>query len=1105
MKVTGIAGLDKLSAGMTVFGRESARSFAVSTAGAEKMRAGFSAAAAAAAAMRSASTSNGVAKSAALSGYELKNLSFQLNDAITQIATGSSVFQTVAAQGGQVYQVLQGANGGVSGALKDIGSRLMGMITPARLAAVGLVGVGALGAKAFLDYDAAIKQIQVGLLGVGRASGATVADIERISEATSKASDISVSAARDITTALAATGKIGVGNLPDVSKLARGWAALTDSDLPTAGKELAKIFSDPVSGVDTLANRLGVLDDATAQYVKTLAAQGRSQDAIRVMVQAVAPEIQRAAEQTSIWSRAWDAVSSAASQASAAVGKAISDQVAGSSKLQRLAELRADPAGRNQIYQTPGMQAARAQELAELEAWDKGQKAEQQARSESAAAAQRTRAAGEIVRAYDDIGEAIRKVEADREKLGAAIAGSLSSPNERIDGGVEKAIQSYAGLTARIEVLRRQYELGGAAAAAALRQADFDAKTAGLDGYAKSLAQINRQFGEMAEAAKEAGNVRALPTIERSRQAAQDAFAAENAKALSDLQKSSEASLRSTNALTLGERASAAAEEARVQAIQSGRDALYASVSAEQARARVLAEANREARDAVRSAQEAAELAGLPERQREQRQIELNRRRNEERFGPATGIAPSGQGVSIKDVGTGANGQALAQLKTSSGLGFTVAASYAQRFAGFVRDLEATGYKIRSIGGYANRANVNNPSKLSEHAFGRAIDINPDTNPNSLNFKTDLPSNIRELAAAYGLKWGGDFKRIKDTMHFEVAKTALASADKSGTPAGGPAPLPSSAGAADRIANADQQGIVNRDALRYKQEQQDLDAAAAANRILAQSYGASAQAIATMEAKQRLLNEAIRESGSLQQIPQERLQQIDTLAARQGQIAGMTDQLQRGQAAATQFTDSLADGLVNVAINGGKIQDVLKGILAQLASMALKQIFTGGGQGGGLFGNLFGGLFGGGGGGSGGGGLFGGLFGGAFADGGQVPGVGGPRSDNVIARLSPGEYVVNAAATARHGALIHAINMGRLPRFADGGLVGGPMPSMPTIPMATAKPGGRSAVLTNSPTINMTPANGVTPQQLAQVLEQNNKQFARNILPIVRDADRRFG
>lgn len=72
-----------------------------------------------------------------------------------------------------------------------------------------------------------------------------------------------------------------------------------------------------------------------------------------------------------------------------------------------------------------------------------------------------------------------------------------------------------------------------------------------------------------------------------------------------------------------------------------------------------------------------------------------------------------------------------------------------------------------------------------------------------------------------------------------------------------------------------------------------------------------------------------------------------------------------------------------------------------------------------------------------------------FASGGYVRGPGGPRSDSISARLSNGEFVVNANSTRRNLALLHAINDGGTPfqqakkaqlagdpGFAFGGIVG---------------------------------------------------------------------
>lgn len=70
------------------------------------------------------------------------------------------------------------------------------------------------------------------------------------------------------------------------------------------------------------------------------------------------------------------------------------------------------------------------------------------------------------------------------------------------------------------------------------------------------------------------------------------------------------------------------------------------------------------------------------------------------------------------------------------------------------------------------------------------------------------------------------------------------------------------------------------------------------------------------------------------------------------------------------------------------------------------------------------------------GGLVGGAAPVAKADGGYISGPGTATSDSIPARLSNGEFVVRASAVAKHRAVLEAINSDRIPRFADGGLVG---------------------------------------------------------------------
>lgn len=126
--------------------------------------------------------------------------------------------------------------------------------------------------------------------------------------------------------------------------------------------------------------------------------------------------------------------------------------------------------------------------------------------------------------------------------------------------------------------------------------------------------------------------------------------------------------------------------------------------------------------------------------------------------------------------GTTKTGIPLTQI-TTQGISAKVASEYANRFQGLFRDLEAAGYKIRSLGegGYSYR-NVAGTKNLSKHSFGEAIDINPRENPWSYSGRTDMPSNIREIAKRNGLTWGGDWNK-PDTMHFQVNKNIKMASD----------------------------------------------------------------------------------------------------------------------------------------------------------------------------------------------------------------------------------------------------------------------------------------------------------------------------------------
>jgi S-adenosylhomocysteine hydrolase len=74
---------------------------------------------------------------------------------------------------------------------------------------------------------------------------------------------------------------------------------------------------------------------------------------------------------------------------------------------------------------------------------------------------------------------------------------------------------------------------------------------------------------------------------------------------------------------------------------------------------------------------------------------------------------------------------------------------------------------------YAYREVRGSDIDLSNHSSGTAIDLNATKHPLGMSntFTKQQAITIRELCKKYGLRWGGDYAKRKDEMHFEVIET----------------------------------------------------------------------------------------------------------------------------------------------------------------------------------------------------------------------------------------------------------------------------------------------------------------------------------------------
>ncbi len=219
----------------------------------------------------------------------------------------------------------------------------------------------------------------------------------------------------------------------------------------------------------------------------------------------------------------------------------------------------------------------------------------------------------------------------------------------------------------------------------------------------------------------------------------------------------------------------------------------------------------------------------------------------------------------------------------------------------------------------------------------------------------------------------------------------------------------------------------------YEREVEALNRRTQALSLDIATFGQSAQAISKAKVEQQLLN-ALQKDGVT--VSDEQRAKISELAAgfteAEARLREMKD-AQQAFADLQNFIGQSLSGFFSDVVSGGKnAEDALMNLTKRLADAAFQAALLGQGplagilntkETGGLLGGLFTGLK----------GLLPSL---KFADGGYVSGPGSGRSDSIPARLSNGEFVVNADATRRNRALLERINSGRMLRFADGGIVG---------------------------------------------------------------------
>ncbi|WP_349295233.1 phage tail tip lysozyme (plasmid) [Thioclava sp. 'Guangxiensis'] len=438
-----------------------------------------------------------------LQAHEARNLTYQLNDVFQTLLLGMPPQQVLLQQGPQITQIY----GGVGNTFRALTRAMTPMRIGMGLAAGSVLTLG----LAYNSYLKSTKEVETASRGVGLAMTGSASELDAAARAGAASAGISVSSARAMQAQFLRTGRIGADNFDELIGLSKDFAATMGIDASKAGDALAEMFADPARAADELYSKYGLIDGATAERARNLTAQNKLAEAQAVLLDALPDRLVEATDATTALGRAWQAVSSGASNAFEWIGASVDRIVDGPSLDERIADAQTtlertrNASARQRSRQgLPSIEDAQKQ-LAELQA-----EADELARQQEERAAEQRGAAALAI--ADEAGVnsgALRRQKLENElaalQAGAEAPGLSDEQSARIAAAIASTTSQIEALNTRRE---RENELARIDIQLAqernpLTRADLQARRTLLELTGEEISETERQARVAAARARE--------------------------------------------------------------------------------------------------------------------------------------------------------------------------------------------------------------------------------------------------------------------------------------------------------------------------------------------------------------------------------------------------------------------------------------------------------------------------------------------------------------------------------------------------------------------------------------------------------------------------
>lgn len=227
--------------------------------------------------------------------YELQNLSFQINDLFTQIASGAPVSQAFAQQGGQIAQIFPQVLNGVLKYAKGLGL-LAVALTPVIIGFLRFNQV----AKAQREFNA---QLALSVDGADLSTEALMANVDAL--------DLMGASYEDATAAVNAflAESINPEQIDAFSAASQNLADITGIELTEAANDVAKAFANGYEELAEFDDKMNFLTLSEREQIRAMFESGEASEARQMAFARFFDMAEKGSSETeTAWSNAMDAM-----------------------------------------------------------------------------------------------------------------------------------------------------------------------------------------------------------------------------------------------------------------------------------------------------------------------------------------------------------------------------------------------------------------------------------------------------------------------------------------------------------------------------------------------------------------------------------------------------------------------------------------------------------------------------------------------------------------------------------------------------------------------------------------------------------------------------